>query len=81
MYLCQELAAVTSSQQVPDQVCTLLEFVKPNVCGNEIIELLKEATKIKEDDEERIEELEEGLTTFLWCHLLNLGVCLIKKCV
>ena len=64
MYLCQELAAVASSQQVPDQVCTLLEFVKPNVRGNEIFELLKEATKIKNDDEEQSEESKEGWTTF-----------------
>jgi len=61
VYLCQELASAMETKRVPDQVCTLLEFVKPDVTGDEIIELLKEATKVKEENVEEIAP-EEGMS-------------------
>ena len=60
MYLCQELAKLMETNVVPDQVCTLLEFVKPNVRPDEIVALLKEATKYKDIEEDEIDEADEG---------------------
>jgi len=66
MCLCQELASAMETKRVPDQVCTLLEFVKPDVTGDEIIELLKEATKVKEENVEEPKEAEDGEYCFLF---------------
>ena len=61
MYLCQELAQLVETNVVPDQVLSLLHFVKSDVCEDEIVTLLKEATKHKNNEEkEEVERRVEG---------------------
>ena len=59
MYLCQELAKAEEKKSVSDQVLTLLEFVKPDIASDELIALLNEATKHKDNlDLDSVESIE-----------------------
>ena len=59
-YLCQELAGISESSDVPDQVFTLMKLVKTDVTKNEISTLLDKATKYKEELFDEAEDNFEG---------------------
>ncbi|XP_076810018.1 E3 ubiquitin-protein ligase rnf213-alpha-like isoform X2 [Clavelina lepadiformis] len=62
-YLCKELAGVDEFGVIPDQVFTLLACIKQDVSDKDIIQLLQEATKAKNDedctDENEVKTLHE----------------------
>ena len=60
MYLCKELATVTEFSDIPNQVFTLLEFVKSDVKKPEIISILSEATKLPDTEDDKNDFCNEG---------------------
>ena len=68
IYLCHKLADINDDNDLPDQVFTLLKFVKDDVCKEELSTMLEKAIKFKvelEDDEN--DNVADGELVFYLC--------------